>query len=124
MSQLSENLKWLREYNQLTQDEVAKACYLERSTYTNYELDKTTPNINVLSAICELFKVDLNDILDRDLTGLVSNSRAKTISEKISREEMSLINNYRFMDFKRRSILLQVAQVFADVSKTNSGSVG
>ena len=124
MSQLSENLKWLREYNQLTQDEVAKACYLERSTYTNYELDKTTPNINVLSAICELFKVDLNDILDRDLTGLVSNSRAKTISEKISREEMSLINNYRFMDFKRRSILLQVAQVFADVSKTNSWSVG
>ncbi len=59
----SDNLKYFREQNSLTQQEVANKLKIERSTYCCYERGKTEPNIKNLLKLCKIFNIDCNALL-------------------------------------------------------------
>lgn len=59
-------LRNYRKINQLTQQQVADALNINRTTYTYYETGKTEPNINTLYKLIKLFDVSYNDILPSD----------------------------------------------------------
>ncbi len=50
-------LKELHTMRQITQSEVAKALNIERAIYSQYELGKRSPNINMLIKISNFYKV-------------------------------------------------------------------
>lgn len=63
---LSKTLKTLRENCGYTQQQVADALSIERSTYTYYETGKTTPDINTIIKLSKIFNVSYIDIFEEE----------------------------------------------------------
>lgn len=60
------NLKLLRKKRDLSQQDVAAAINVARSTYTQYETGKRLPSIEVLTKLAEYFGVSTDEILGLD----------------------------------------------------------
>lgn len=60
------NLKLLRKKRGLSQQDVAAAINVARSTYTQYETGKRLPSIDVLTKLAEYFGVSTDEILGLD----------------------------------------------------------
>lgn len=67
---LSSNIKILRKRMKRTQDEVACALHLRRSTYSGYENDIAQPGIDTLISLSEYFSVSIDSLVKRDLSKL------------------------------------------------------
>lgn len=70
---LRKNLKYLREYCELTQQQIANALCIDRSTYTYWERGKITPSIHKLTKLITYYRekginLDYNLLLDRFIT--------------------------------------------------------
>lgn len=65
----SKNLKYLRTKNNIEQLDLAIAFNRKSaSTISEWEGGKYTPKINVLSEIAKYFKVDIDDLMNKDLS--------------------------------------------------------
>jgi transcriptional regulator with XRE-family HTH domain len=64
LEKIGEKIKILRTKFGLTQKEVADALEIERSTYTYYELGKTTPSWNVVKKLAQIFQIAPYDLLE------------------------------------------------------------
>lgn len=62
---LGEKLKKLRNEKELTQKEIANILGVPRGTYAHYEVNKRTPDYNLLRETAEYFHVSLDYLLDR-----------------------------------------------------------
>lgn len=60
---IGKNIKKIREFNQLTQDELANKLFVTRQTISNYENNRSRPDIDMLMKIAEVLNVDIQDIL-------------------------------------------------------------
>lgn len=61
---LSKRLKKLRENCGYTQQQIAEALSIDRSTYAYYEIGKTTPDINTIIKLAKIFHISYNELLD------------------------------------------------------------
>lgn len=64
MEKIGEKIRILRTKFGLTQKEVADALEIERSTYTYYELGKTTPSWNAIKKLAQIFQIAPYDLLE------------------------------------------------------------
>lgn len=60
---ISDKIKEFRILNNLTQDDVAQACYVTRSTVSNWEAGRRLPDIETVIVLAHLFNVSVNDLL-------------------------------------------------------------
>lgn len=60
---LKQNLRYLRLVNDMRQSDIAAYLHVERSTYTYYELGKTSPSIISLVMLSRLFRVTVDELL-------------------------------------------------------------
>jgi len=67
---LSTNIKLLRKYKGRTQDDLAFALGIPRSTFNNYENQVAYPGINMLVAISDYFGVAIDTLIRVDLSKL------------------------------------------------------
>lgn len=58
------HLRQLRIKKGYTQEQVAKALGINRTTYTKYETGVTQPSLEQLKKLSELFEVDYNTLLN------------------------------------------------------------
>ena len=58
---IGNSLKEIRKNHSLTQEEMAKALNIPRSTYANYENNKREPSKELLEKISEVFNIPLID---------------------------------------------------------------
>lgn len=63
---LSLTLKKLRENSGYTQQQVADALNIDRSTYAYYETGKTTPDINTIIKLSKIFNVPYTEIFENE----------------------------------------------------------
>lgn len=63
---ISQTLRKLRENSGLTQQQVADAINVERSTYAYYETGKTTPDIDTIITLSKIFNVSYIDIFESE----------------------------------------------------------
>lgn len=68
MSVANKNLKYLRKLRGWTQDEFAKKLDIKRSLLGAYEEERAEPRIEVLEAVCDMFRLTLDDMLRKDLS--------------------------------------------------------
>ena len=61
--QLAKNLKYLREKNNLKQEDLVDIINLTRQAYSNYENLHRTPDIDTLMILANFYKVSLNDLI-------------------------------------------------------------
>lgn len=116
MKELGLKLKYYRESCELSQQQIANALNVDRSTYTYYETGKTTPSASTLLKLSKIFNVPCSIFLESinqelDLNSLVADSvdnkksRVTTGSyesdEKIydlSKEEKDILIAYRVLN--------------------------
>ena len=67
---LAQNLKYLRSKNKLSQQDLADAMTLPRTTLGDYERGKTEPNIATLIKFSDYFKLKIDDLVRKNLSHL------------------------------------------------------
>ena len=66
----SHNLKYLRKRKKRTQEDVAFALGMKRTTLNNYENGQTVPNATVLLLFSDYYKIAIDTLLRIDLQSL------------------------------------------------------
>ena len=83
---LTKRLRYLREYNTVTQREIANALCIDRSTYAYYELGETQPSLLMLVRLARLYDVTTDYLL-----GIQPEEKQPTPFE---RELLALVNKH------------------------------
>lgn len=60
---VNERLRELRIKCGFTQNQIAKILNIDRSTYSYYEIGKTTPDISMLVTLAKIFNIPINELL-------------------------------------------------------------
>lgn len=112
---LSEQLKIIRRANKFTQQGLADAIGIERSTYASYETGRNKPDVNLLSKIAKVFGVSSDYILEIDTTAPLNvedisvkykkKSGNKLVST-LSKEEKSVLAKYRLLSDNKKTELV------------------
>ena len=74
--ELGNRIKTFREKINLSQEELADKVYTSRQTISNWENDKTYPDINSLKLLSNIFDVSLDNLVEGDIEKM-----KKTINE-------------------------------------------
>ncbi len=74
MSQAGKNLKYLRKLRGWTQEEFANKLKIKRSLLGAYEEERAEPRIEVLETISNIFKITLDELLLKDISGPKGNT--------------------------------------------------
>lgn len=78
--ELSRQLKTRREEQGLSQDEVAKAILVSRQTISNWETDKTYPDVQSLLLLSQLYNTSIDELVRGDA------ARIQQVVERDSRK--------------------------------------
>ena len=81
---IGRNLVYYRHLEGLTQQQVAEALNISRSTYTKYETGMSEPSIALLRQLAEIFHVTPGQLLESDLN---DPSAADVIEGNITKEK-------------------------------------
>ena len=102
-----ERLKYLRINDGLTQEELGKKLGVTKMVVSNWELNKGTPNYDMLKKIADIFGVSIDYLLDYDKDFDINNSidfknrtikkviemlKDKNISEKELEKAIKIVN--------------------------------
>ncbi|MGF1533699.1 MAG: helix-turn-helix transcriptional regulator [Bernardetiaceae bacterium] len=60
---LADNLRWLRQEHDLTQDQLAQILDLKRNTITAYESQRSLPPLPILIRLAGYFQVSIDHLL-------------------------------------------------------------
>lgn len=60
---MSRKPKLIRKYRRLNQQNVAEKLYVESSTYSYYEIGKSTPTFTKVTSLADVLSVELIDLL-------------------------------------------------------------
>ncbi len=63
MSTVSESIKRLRAQNNMTQEELAEKMHVTRQAVSNWETEKTQPDIDTLNTLADVFNVDVSELI-------------------------------------------------------------
>lgn len=125
MIRMGKKLKRLRENFNLTQQQVAEALGIDRSTYAYYELGRTTPDLDKIDKLQRLYHVQYEDLIEYDEDGIQvhdskfdSNSYKKYTYNKsvqkntdffyqLSNDEQRLILNFRLLSTGNQEAILE-----------------
>ena len=102
---LCEQLKQIRKANNFTQQDLADAVGIERSTYASYETGRNKPDVILLKRIANVFGVSSDFILEIDTSKKFNMSDANVTYKKngsqlvstLSKEEKTVLAQYRLL---------------------------
>lgn len=83
--ELGNQIKIYRQEAQLSQEELANRIYVSRQTISNWENDKSYPDVNSLVLLSEIFQVSLDKLIKGDVD---------MMKEVIKKEEVAKMNRY------------------------------
>ncbi|GMQ61168.1 helix-turn-helix domain-containing protein [Vallitalea maricola] len=125
MQSLGERIKYLRELNNLNQDELAKAFNGNKSTVSRIEKNQTNPTSIILLAIANFFNVSTDWLLTGEEKVHTKQSNSidlpphfiKLLGD-VSDDEVELILNYRKLPDIKKGKLLGKLEVETSVADT------
>lgn len=83
--ELGKHIKKFRQEKQLSQEELANRIYVTRQTVSNWENDKSYPDVNSLLLLSEIFQISLDRLIKGDID---------TMKEVIKKEEVTQLKCY------------------------------
>ena len=83
--ELGKHIKKFRQEKQLSQEELADRIYVTRQTVSNWENDKSYPDVNSLLLLSEIFQISLDRLIKGDID---------TMKEVIKKEEVTKLKCY------------------------------
>lgn len=83
--ELGKQIKMHRQEAELSQEELANRVYVSRQTISNWENDKSYPDVNSLVLLSEIFQISLDNLIKGDIGAM---------KEVIQKEEIEKMNRY------------------------------
>ena len=83
--ELGKQIKKHRQEVQLSQEELAERVYVSRQTISNWENDKSYPDLNSLVLLSETFQISLDNLIKGDI---------EVMKDVIQKEEIEKMNRY------------------------------
>ena len=83
--ELGKQIKMHRQKAQLSQEELANRVYVSRQTISNWENDKSYPDVNSLVLLSEIFQISLDKLINGDID---------VMKEAIKKEEVKKMKQY------------------------------
>ena len=83
--ELGKQIKMHRQEAQLSQEELANRVYVSRQTISNWENDKSYPDVNSLVLLSEIFQISLDNLIKGDI---------EVMKDVIQKEEIEKMNRY------------------------------
>lgn len=83
--ELGKQIKSCRQEANLSQEELAERVYVSRQTISNWENDKSYPDVNSLVLLSEVFQISLDKLIKGDIDRM---------REEIKKEEVTKLNHY------------------------------
>ena len=83
--ELGKQIKKYRQEAQLSQEELAIRIYVSRQTISNWENDKSYPDVNSLVLLSEIFQISIDKLIKGDID---------IMKEVIKKEEVTKMNRY------------------------------
>ena len=83
--ELGKQIKKHRQEIQLSQEELANRIYVSRQTISNWENDKSYPDVNSLVLLSEIFHISLDNLIKGDI---------EAMKNVIQKEEIEKMNRY------------------------------
>ena len=83
--ELGKQIKKHRQEVQLSQEELAERVYVSRQTISNWENDKSYPDVNSLVLLSETFQISLDNLIKGDI---------EVMKDVIKKEEIEKMNRY------------------------------
>jgi len=117
MAQHKETAERLRHYREacaLSQQQVAKALNIERSTYTRYETGKTEPNLSSIVKLSAIYNVSPAQLLpmseadDETVHSFKDNTRSSIPIFQLSKDERGLIAMFRALNKDKKKQALAI----------------
>ena len=118
----STNIKFLRKRRSKTQDDVATALNMKRSTLSGYENEVSEPNIEALLALSKYFNVAIDTLIKVDLTKIgefqlsqlergydvhLKGSNIRVLATTVdsgNRENIELVSEHNWNGVRRRTL--------------------
>lgn len=107
---LKDQLKFLRKAQKLTQEQVANFIGVKRVAYTSYEAGRTSPSLNILIKLANLYNVSTDFLLGNlSQSNIVFNDTSSSYNRDdnqslsifdLTKEECELIAFYRISENK------------------------
>lgn len=82
---LGKQIKKHRQEVKLSQEELAERVYVSRQTISNWENDKSYPDVNSLVLLSETFQISLDNLIKGDI---------EVMKDVIQKEEIEKMNHY------------------------------
>ena len=86
--EIGKRIKKYRELIHLSQEELADKVYVSRQTISNWENDKSYPDINSLKILTNIFNVSLDEFIKGDI---------EKVKGKINHYDVKKLNNISFI---------------------------
>ena len=83
--ELGKQIRKYRQGAQLSQEDLASRVYVSRQTISNWENDKSYPDVSSLVLLSEIFQISLDELIKGDI---------ETMKEVIKKEEIEKMNCY------------------------------
>lgn len=83
--ELGKQIKNCRQEANLSQEELAERVYVSRQTISNWENDKSYPDVHSLVLLSEIFQISLDKLIKGDIDRM---------REEIKKEEVTKLNQY------------------------------
>ena len=83
--ELGKQIKAYRQEAHLSQEELANRVYVSRQTISNWENDKSYPDVNSLVLLSEIFQISLDKLIKGDI---------EVMKSVIQKEEIGKMNRY------------------------------
>lgn len=80
----NEKLVMLRKQNNLSQEQLAEQLNVARQTASKWELGETTPEMDKLIKMSEIFKISLDELMKEETQGETVNDPNNTNSQKLA----------------------------------------
>ncbi len=119
-SVLAENLRKLREYRNLTQQQVADLINLSRSSYTYYENDGREPSLDTLLSLAKLYNTSIDTMLTKGKDVLRTNPPIFMPKEMLTvdileKDEQNIVLNYRMLSKEDKVKFMQIIKEMRDL---------
>lgn len=96
--ELGNKIKYYRGEKELSQEELAERVYVSRQTISNWENNKSYPDINSIVLLSEIFEISIDNLIKGDV---------EQMKKEINSEEVKKLNLYATI----MAILMLVATI-------------
>lgn len=105
-NKFSENLKKIRKYNNLSQEQLADELGVSRQAISKWESAIAYPEMDKIITLCEKFDLNIDDFLHKDITEVKGEEESKKNLNKYVDDFLSFITNtinmFSNMSFKSK----------------------